>query len=70
MKVTGEIAVRLAERYGTPIHKEVDQNEGRRESTSRSKTREWILRHGNPETIFAEAEPELINTVRAERTAG
>lgn len=62
MKVTGETAVRLAETYGLPIRKEPDEREGFREDIPLEDA-QWILRHGEPRSIFVEAEPELVESV-------
>ena len=62
MKFTGEIAVRLAEKYGLPIQKEAGDTEGDRADIPLEDAQR-ILQHGNPETIFVEAEPELADSV-------
>jgi hypothetical protein len=62
MRVTGEIAVRLAETYGLPIQKEPDEREGYRADIPLEDA-QWILRHGESSSIFVEAEPELVESV-------
>lgn len=62
MKVTGETAVRLAETYGLPIRKEPDEKESFRQDIPLEDA-QWILRYGNPQSIFVEAKPELIESV-------
>ena len=71
MKVTGETAVRLAETYGLPIRKAADEKEGFREDIPLEDA-QWILRHGEPESIFVEAEPEMVELVTesAKNSAG
>jgi hypothetical protein len=59
MKVTGEKAVDLAMRYGLPIHKRADAHKGFREAIPLEDAQE-ILLHGDPESIYTEAEPELV----------
>lgn len=63
MKVTGELAVRLAERYGLPVHKKADEKEGYREDIPLEDA-QWILQHDDPEKIFVEAEAELVESVK------
>jgi hypothetical protein len=58
MKYTGETAVRLAEKYGLPIHKRPDEDEGYREDIPLEDAQR-MLRNGTAEAIFVEAEPEL-----------
>ena len=67
MKYTGETAVKLAERYGLPIQKEADESEGARDDLPLEDA-QWILNHGDPETIFVNAEPELAEAVKDEKT--
>jgi hypothetical protein len=62
MKFTGEIAVRLAEKYGLPIQKKADESEGYRADIPLEDA-QWILEHGDPEIIFVESEPELAVSV-------
>lgn len=59
MKVTGETAVRLAETYGLPVQKEPDEKEDYREDIPLEDAQR-ILRHGDPQSIFVEAEPKLV----------
>ncbi len=59
MKVTGEKALDLAMRYGLPIYKRADAHKGFREAIPLEDAQE-ILRHGDPESIYTEAEPELL----------
>lgn len=66
MKVTGEKAVDLAMRYGLPIHKRADATEGYREAVPLEDAQE-ILRHGDPETIYTEAEPDMIAQLQPQR---
>jgi hypothetical protein len=58
MKFTGETAVRLAEKYGLPIQKRADEHEGYRADIPLEDA-QAILRDGDPQTIYVEAEPEL-----------
>jgi hypothetical protein len=69
MRVTGETAIRLAERYGLPIHKQGDAGEGFREDIPLEDA-QCILREGDPESIYTEAEPELIAAVTREVATG
>ena len=69
MRVTGETAIRLAEKYGLPIHKRGDADEGFREDIPLEDAQR-ILSEGDPELIYAEAEPELIAAVRREIATG
>jgi hypothetical protein len=69
MRVTGETAIRLAERYGLPIHKQRDAGECFREDIPLEDAQR-ILREGDAELIYAEAEPELIAAVRQEIATG
>ena len=69
MRVTGETAVRLAEKYGLPIHKLPDGSEGYREDIALEDAKA-ILRGGDPEAIFTEAEPELVSAVTEEMVTG
>ena len=69
MKVTGETAVRLAETYGLPIHKEPDEKEGYRADIPLEDA-QWILRHDNPRLIYVEAEPELVESVNDKNKLG
>ena len=69
MRVTGETAVRLAERYGLPIHKHPEANEGYREDIPLEDA-QWILHNGDPDLIYTEAEPELVATITEEIATG
>ena len=69
MRVTGETAIRLAEKYGTPIHKHADAREGRRDDIPLEDAQQ-ILRDGQPELIYADAEPELVAAVTEEVATG
>ena len=69
MRVTGETAIRLAEKYGTPIHKHADAREGRREDIPLEDAQQ-ILRDGQPKLIYADAEPELVAAVIEEVATG
>lgn len=71
MKATGETAVRLAETYGLPIQKKADEKEGYRQDIPLEDA-QWILRHGEPDSIFVESEPEMIALVddSAKNSAG
>jgi hypothetical protein len=69
MKVTGETAIRLAERYGLPIHKRPDANEGYREDIPLEDA-QWILNNSDPNLIYVEAEPELVSNATAEIATG
>ena len=69
MRVTGETAVRLAERFGLPIHKCADEREGYREDVPLEDAQR-ILRGGGHELIYAEAEPELIAAAAEEVATG
>ncbi|HWQ32091.1 MAG TPA: hypothetical protein VNQ79_04345 [Blastocatellia bacterium] len=65
MKASGETAVRLARRYGLPIHEEADAHEGPRQDIPLEDAL-WIVDHADPQSIRVEAEPELIATVITE----
>ena len=65
MKFTGEIAVRLAERYGLPVQKEADEQEDYRADIPLEDAH-WILKHGDPESIFVEANEKLADAVKNE----
>lgn len=69
MRVTGETAVRLAERYGLPIHKHPDGSEGYRQDIPLEDA-QWILHNADPDLIYTEAEPELIATITEEIATG
>ena len=69
MRVTGETAIRLAERYGLPIHKHEDAHEGFRADIPLEDAQQ-MLRDGKPELIYTEAEPEQIATVTQEIALG
>ena len=69
MRVTGETAIRLAEKYGTPIHKHADAREGRREDVPLEDAQQ-LLRDGQAELIYADAEPELVAAVTEEVATG
>ena len=69
MRVTGETAIRLAEKYGTPIHKHADACEGRRDDIPLEDAQQ-ILRDGQPKLIYADAEPELVAAVTEEVATG
>ena len=58
MKFTGETAIKLAEKYGLPIHKQADEHEGYREDIPLEDA-QTLVRNGKSEVIFVEAEPEL-----------
>lgn len=62
MKFTGEKAVVLAERYGLMIRKFEDERRGKTASVPLEDA-QWILEHGEPESIFVEAEPEMADLV-------
>ena len=69
MRVTGETAVRLAEKYGLPIHRLPDGGEGYREDIPLEDAKA-ILRRGEPDLIFTEAEPELVSAITEEIATG
>ena len=69
MRVTGETAIRLAEKYGTPIHKHPDAREGRREDIPLEDAQQ-LLRDGRAELIYTDAEPELVAAVTEEVATG
>jgi hypothetical protein len=66
MRVTGDLAIRLAMQYGLPIHKRAAASEGYREDIPLEDA-QWIARNSDPELIYVEAEPELIEAVEGER---
>lgn len=69
MRVTGETAIRLAERFGVPIHKQAGAGEGHREDIPLEDA-QWILRNGDPDSIYADAEPEMVSAVVEEIATG
>ena len=62
MKYTGDKAIRLAEKYGLPIQKRVDAHEGYRADVPLEDA-QWVAIHGDPDSIFVEAEPALADAV-------
>ena len=69
MRVTGETAIRLAEKYGLPIQKHGDADEGYREDIPLEDA-QWILRNSDPDSIYVEADPELVAGITREIATG
>ncbi|HZS08758.1 MAG TPA: hypothetical protein VFD58_28240 [Blastocatellia bacterium] len=69
MKVTGETAIKLAMRYGLPIHKEPDEAEGYRADIPLEDA-QWIVSHSNHKLIYVEAAPELVMAVEGHQEEG
>lgn len=65
MKFTGEQALELAERFGLPIQKEPDAHEGYRNDVPLEDAQR-ILKNGDPETIFVEADSEMAAVLKEE----
>ena len=63
MEFTGKVAVALAEKYGLPIQKQTERNEGFRNDFP-LKDAQWILDHGDPAAIFVDAEPDMAELMR------